>query len=553
MKPGYNLIIIFILVIISSAGILYSQSTASQSNNTTENTGSKKISSIGDVSVNTWANGKKAAFSFTFDDGLISQYQYVRPIMNSFGFHATYYVITSVVSDSPPINYRYDIWLHFQQLAAEGNEIGAHTVTHNDLAQMPVGNESTPGTIAYELYQSKKTIEEKIPDQKCITVAYPFCSYNDSVRIVAQRYFQAARSCGSYTDPSNIHGLDWLSLGAADIRFDQPRNTLSDDQDEFNAYVNILQNRLIPNGKWTVFLAHEVLPFSDIASGAANGFYYPVSTEWLTQLAQWLKQRSDDGLIWVATLGNVTRYIKERQNFSYTLISSSPAQIQFNPADGLDDSIYNYPLTVDVTVPSSWRNVSVSQGGNISEVPTFTDGTNSYAKINIIPDGGVVTLSSSLSSFELSGKVTYYNDAASPLNNVTVTLNSPRDTLRIVTGADGRYSFVNISAGTYTLTASKSDDWGGVNSTDALLAAKYFANMVQLDGLQTQCADVNNNGMVNSTDALMIAKRFVNLIQSFNKPDWVFSTPVSVTITNTSITQNINGLTAGDINKSYMP
>ncbi len=553
MKLRYYFVISLILIVIIPSSRMLPQPAGGKLVNNLESSGLKKVNTIGDVSVNTWANGKKAAFSFTFDDGLISQYQYVRPIMNSFGFNATYYVITSVVTDNPPIIYRYDTWPHFQELAAEGNEIGAHTVTHNDLSQMPVGDENTPGTIAYELYQSKKKIEEKIPGQKCITAAYPFCTYNDSVRMVAQRYFQAGRSCGSYTNSPNIYGMDWYSLGSSDIRFDQPRTNLSDDQDEFNSYVNILQNQLIPGGKWTVFLAHEVLPFSDIASGAANAYYYPVSTEWLTQLCQWIKQRSDDGSIWVATLGNVTRYIKERENFSYNLISSGPSQIQFNPEDGLDDSIYNYPLTVNVTVPSGWGNVSVSQGSSVSEVATITDGANTYAKINIIPDGGTVTLSPSTSNFEICGRVTYDNSAESPLAGVTLTLSAPGDTLRTVTGIDGRYSFVNVVAGTYTLTAAKSDDWGGANSTDALLAAKYFVNLASLDALQIKAADVNNNNVVNSTDALLIAKRFVNLIQSFVKPDWVFSTPAAITISNSSITQNIKGLATGDVNKSYIP
>ncbi len=548
---GRKSFIIFLLIV--SAGITFPQINAGRRILSAGNSGIKKIGSIGDVSVNTWAGGKKAAFSFTFDDGYISQYMYANPILKSFGFYATYFAITSVVTDTLPIIYRYDTWPHIRELAAEGNEIGAHSVTHPDLTTLPVGNENTPGTITYELYQSKKKIEEEIPGQKCISLAYPYCTYNNDIKTVAHRYYQAARTCGNDTNPVNIYGMDWYSVSSSDVLFDQPRKTLSDDQDEFSSYTNMLQNKLIPNGKWTVFLAHEVLPFSQISSGAADAFYYPVSTEWLTELCQWIKQKSDNGFIWVATFGNVTRYIKERQNFSYTLITSNSSEIQFNPIDGLDDSIYNYPLTVDVTVPAEWKNVKVSQGGNVSYVSTYANGNNTYAKINIIPDGGIVTLSTSLNSFELSGTVTYANNVESPLSNVTIALSSNGDTLKTITDANGQYFFINITPGTYTLTASRNDNWGGANSTDALLAVRYFENLVSLDSLQLNAADVSNSGKVNSTDALMIAQRFVGIIHSFKKPDWVFTAPVTVTIKNTNVVQNIKALASGDINKSYMP
>ena len=552
MRKIYSLILSMILLCTITAAYSSAQN-KNNFNNKTAKINSPLPASIGDVTVKTWADNKKSAYSFSFDDGFQSQYDNVRPILNSFGFHATFFLISSALVNTPPYIYRYGSWPEFQQIAAEGNEIGDHTVTHPDLTKLSIGDTSTPGTITYELYHSKQIIEQKIPGQQIISAAYPYCAYNDSVRNVAAQYYEAARSCGSYVNAPAISGLNWYSLGSADVRFDQPRNSLSDDQDEFDMYTSILQNQTIANGKWTIFLAHEVVPFSQISSGTVSGDYYPVSTEWFTQLCQWIKQKSDSNFVWVETIGNVTRYIKERQNFSYTLISSDNNQIQFNPEDGLDDSIFNYPLTVDVVVPSGWQNVQVSQGITASQVATFSDGTNNYVRIHVIPDGGTVTLTSSTTSFELSGAVTYNNAAESPLANVSVYLSAGGDTLKTVTDASGNYTFLNVNPGTYILTATKSDDWGGVNTTDALMAARYFSNLITLDSLQLKAADVNNNGQVNSTDALMIARRYVNMINSFSKPEWVFSTPITVTITNTSITQNIKGMATGDVNKSYSP
>ncbi len=543
--------ILFLTVFIYKSNVAQTRNQNDFQNHISKNR--KSISSVGNVSVKTWADGKKSAFSFTFDDGLQSQYDNVRPVMNKYNFHATYFVISSVLVDSPPLIWRYGTWPEFQELYAEGNEIGDHTATHPDLTSMKVGDETTPGTIMYELYQSKVKIEQKIPGLNITTLAYPYCIYNDSVVNAAKLFYESARSCGSYSDSESIYGMNWYTVGSGDIHFDQPRNSLSDDQDEFNNYTAALQNKTIANGLWTVFLAHEVVPFSEISSGADSSLYYPVSKEWLDQLAQWIKLKSDSNLVWVETFGNVTRYIKERENFSYNLISSTNSEIQFDPIDGLDDSIYNYPLTVDVTVPSDWTNVQVTQNSNLSNVITFSDGFNNYARINIIPDGGTVELNNSSNLFQLSGKVFYENSEMFPIKDIELKLINGSDTLTTISDTNGNYVFANLSPGNYTLTASGSDGWGGVNSTDALMAARYFSHLISLDSLQLKAGDVNNNGQVNATDALLIARRFTNLIHSFKKPDWVFSTPITISISDSNVVEDIKTLTTGDINKSYSP
>ena len=431
-------------------------------------------------------------------------------------------------------------------------EIGAHTITHQDLTKLAVGDTSTKNTITYELYQSKKLIEQKIPGINCIDLAYPYCTYNPDVENVAANYFQSARTCGNFAQSPNITGTNWYNILSGDVSFNEPRQTTSDDQDKLNTYLNTLQTNSINNGQWAVLLAHEVVPMDTIAKYDGNNsiMFQPLPTYWFNQLCLWLKQKSDSNQVWVSTFGNVTRYIKERENFYYTIVSSSSTNIQINPADGLDDSIYNYPLTVDVTVPSTWTNVDVQQGNNLTEASAFSDGVNKYVRVNVIPDGGILSLSQNGNTFAFSGKVTYDNLSSTPLPNVTITLKSGADSITSVSDATGKFSFVNLAPGTYTLTASKPDGWGGVNSTDALLAARFFAGLTSLDDLQKMAGDVNGNGNINSTDALMIARRYIRLIQSFTKPDWVFDNPVTITIDSTDIYLNIKALATGDINKS---
>lgn len=520
------------------------------------NSGNKSVTAAGTVTVKTWADDRKSAFSFTFDDALMSQYTFALPVLDQYGFKGTFFLISSALVDSPstPI-FRYGYWSQFRRMAADGQEIGDHTVTHPDLTTLSAGDTLTANSIEYELYQSKKVIEQNIPGVRCIDLAYPYCTYNAQVESIAAKYFESARTCGSFVQSPNITGTNWYNVLSGDISFDEPRQTTADDQDELDSYLNTLQNNSIPNGQWAVFLAHEVVPMDTIAKYDGNDtfMYQPISTYFLNELCSWLKQKSDSNEVWVTTFGDATKYIKERENFSYNIISSTSTSIQINPTDGLDDSIFNYPLTVDVVVPSNWTDVNVQQGNNASSVKAFSDGLNNIVRINIIPDGGILTLGQSGNTYVLSGTVSYDNAAGTPLPNVIISLKNGTDSVSTVSDAAGSFSIANLSPGTYQITASRDSGWGGVNSTDALIAARYFAGLTSLDNLQKAAADVNNNGSVNSTDALMIARRYIGLIKAFDKSDWVFDLPDSITISDADINLTIKGLAAGDINKSNIP
>jgi peptidoglycan/xylan/chitin deacetylase (PgdA/CDA1 family) len=56
-------------------------------------------SSEGDVIVKKWKDDKTAAFSFTFDDCMQSQYDYVFPMFQQYGFRGTFFLITGPLDD----------------------------------------------------------------------------------------------------------------------------------------------------------------------------------------------------------------------------------------------------------------------------------------------------------------------------------------------------------------------------------------------------------------------------------------------------------------------
>jgi peptidoglycan/xylan/chitin deacetylase (PgdA/CDA1 family) len=342
------------------------------------------------ITIQLWFEAKGSAFSFTFDDGYITDYEYAQPTLDNFGYKGTYYVITGSLTDTLPAIWRYGTWQQFKVLHSEGNEIGSHTVTHPYLTQLDPGDTLTPHTIEYEVYHSKKVIDSIFTDTKCITFAYPYVDYNSIVINIVKKYYESARALDNDPNPPSLYGNQYYTLTSKEEDFDLPRNTPADDYDEFIDATNWLQQSIDSSG-WAILMIHEVFPFDSIQEALAQNSWYPMSIEWLTQLCQWIQNKN----IWVATVADITKYMHERECAVTNLLSQSDDSIYFNLTDTLNNSIYNFPLTVDVPVPSNWDSVFVYQNSHQKESHLLNEGGSKIARTNVIPDDGEVLVTNS--------------------------------------------------------------------------------------------------------------------------------------------------------------
>ncbi len=342
------------------------------------------------IKIQKWFNADTSAFSFTFDDGFITDYEYVKPVLDSFNYKATFYVITGSLTDTLPGIWRYGTWQQFKQLHNEGHEIGSHTVTHPHMPNIEIGDTLTPGTMEYEAYQSKKTIDSIFTDTKCITFAYPYAEYDSDVINVVKKYYKSARALDVDPNPSTLYGNQYFKLNSKVVEFDLPRNSTQDDEDEFNDVVNWL-NESIDSSGWAILMIHEVFPFELIQQALDENSYYPMSTEWLTQLCGWIQNKN----IWVATAADITKYMHERDCASFYFVSKSDNEYILNLTDTLNNEIYNFPLTLDIIVPDSWDSLFVYQDNEIAESELISISGEKIARINVVPDKGQILLTNS--------------------------------------------------------------------------------------------------------------------------------------------------------------
>lgn len=101
----------------------------------------------------------------TFDDGFKDNYKVAWPILQEYGFTATFFVVAGKI-DAYNLN-----WDELAQLIENGNSIGSHSVTHRDLSCLTAAQQEK------ELRESKRILEEGL-DMTIRAFSFPFGKYN---------------------------------------------------------------------------------------------------------------------------------------------------------------------------------------------------------------------------------------------------------------------------------------------------------------------------------------------------------------------------------------
>ena len=122
-----------------------------------------------------------------FDDGRKSQYTQAKPILDKYGFKATFYAVCNYLDNKKG----YMSWKDIETLYKEGHDIGSHSMNHAHLEKL-----SKKG-VSFEVAQSKKCFEDH--GINATTFAYPFNegSNDKNVINIIAKYYDLARTASS--------------------------------------------------------------------------------------------------------------------------------------------------------------------------------------------------------------------------------------------------------------------------------------------------------------------------------------------------------------------
>ena len=130
------------------------------------------------------ADFPKRPFILTFDDGYLDNYTNLLPLMQHYGYRGVLYLLGDFALDYnrwdlavDPTEPRAALLSEAQKrdFVAAGWEIGAHTLTHPHLSQLPLDE------VATEIINSKQALETRL-NTKIETFAYPYGDLNENVK-----------------------------------------------------------------------------------------------------------------------------------------------------------------------------------------------------------------------------------------------------------------------------------------------------------------------------------------------------------------------------------
>ncbi len=324
-----------------------------------------------------WRDGHRAACTLSFDDGTLDQYLVGFPELQRRGLKATFFLHTGPreegVWQDGAVTRRLLSWAQAAEILAAGNEIASHGVRHADL------NRSTREEILAELAGSLGELLWRLPLRPPLTFAFPFWRSTPLARREASFYYLAARG-GTGLPQRYLEQNGGVPGATPEDMFDV--NSLSArNSDRGGSWLRVLDRTLVAGG-WLVVTFH----------GIDDGTVPRDCLGW-EALPLPRFQAVLDGLeaadLWIAPFGRVVRYVRERDAAALLLRGQTPSVLTVALEDGLEDRVYDEPLTVRLWLPEGWRAAALFRDGEPLPFRREPSGALVFAAP---PDGRLITV-----------------------------------------------------------------------------------------------------------------------------------------------------------------
>jgi len=265
-------------------------------------------------------------------------------------------------------------WDDFRKDAAEGYEIASHSITH---ATMPGLDEAN---IRYELEKSKEDVLNNLGPKYTFSCEVPYGYENERVMQIAYKIYPALRNRMPEPWLKEIDRSSRQTPGTTDKDYVQWQRggTTKTPLPLMKSWVDTTAAR---NDTWLVLVFHGI-----------DGLgYEALPSTMLDEYFQYIQSKNKQ--LWIATFGDVTRYMREREAARVTSVEKN-GRIMITLSHSLDKSMYYLPLTLKTYVPSDWKNVKKIQGRHIQQLAVKKDEKGSYVLYQADLNGNIIVLHS---------------------------------------------------------------------------------------------------------------------------------------------------------------
>jgi hypothetical protein len=269
-------------------------------------------------------------------------------------------------------------WDELAALAKRGYEVASHTVTHPRLAVLDEPN------LVYELEKSREEILDHLGFEHTFSVECPYGTENDRVLEYALARYPLARN--RMPDPF-VEDLDrWSEKSPSAstreyVRWQRGPLTRT-PMSLMKSWVDTVAAR---DNVWLVLVFHGV-----------DGIgWEPRTSADLEEYFAYLRSKED--ALWIATFGDVGRYVRERMHGTVRSWVRGDA-ISVVLRDDLTDARYDLPLTLETQVPADWTTADVRQGDRAQRVPVVGDDGKTLVRYEATPNAEDVRLARAAAS-----------------------------------------------------------------------------------------------------------------------------------------------------------
>ena len=371
-------------------------------------------------------DGAKGVLTLTYDDGIYSTGVWVNQMNKKYGLKGSFMLVPHWGDEDRYQDFGYAAGSisKWKALFAEGTlEPESHSMTHDMLPSDSFWNDTTKLTCyqekyRYELVQSKAVIEETFgtpclcyaPANNTLSVKslksdgngnlvkdsngnYVVVSDGGAEKVACQTFYAIRRgnriTVQTLNPPMGVNPGAWHNLAIKAFK--------NDDSKEMSVRKGWI-DAAVQNGTWLIIMCHGIKgegasDDGDLITSEAEEFYAHAST--------YVKS----GDLWCATFGEATKYIRERQNTTVTerydeenKVVYVDMKINRTTKDGmyLTENVFNYPLTVEVRVPTTWKNVRYVDNGKTYSATPYIRGNGAFVKVHLTPGADGVTVTTEI-------------------------------------------------------------------------------------------------------------------------------------------------------------
>ena len=299
-------------------------------------------------------DNKKAAYSFTTDDGMYNAVKYYNEDFKRLNLRGSMALIAGRLNGQED---------NFKNIISEGHfDVTNHSMTHPKFAEI-----NDRKTMDNEIDGSLTLLKSKFPGQDIITMVNPYGSISNlSDSIIKLHHFSARNGGGGYNS-LNPSEYDWYHLkliSTYNYSISKPYNS---------DYLNSCLRYALSNTKWMVIMAHGI--------GTDQN---SIPKEEITAHFEYLASKLDS--VWCGTFNEVTKYIREKQHAVLKTTQCSSSKIVIQLTHDLNPVIFNYPLTLKTKVPKNWKIATVEQNGTSKNVIPKKENAINYIYFDSVPN-----------------------------------------------------------------------------------------------------------------------------------------------------------------------